>query len=60
MRLLSEHQFFANGKKCSFGEDNVDYLEHIISNEGVSTDPAKTQAMTQWLTPKSVKELRGF
>lgn len=31
-----------------------------VSDQGVSTDPAKVEAMVQWPIPKSVKSLRGF
>ncbi|KAL9308519.1 putative nucleotidyltransferase, Ribonuclease H [Arabidopsis thaliana] len=60
LKVLEEHQFYANRKKCSFGQAKIDYLGHIISQQGVSTDPSKTVAMTKWVTPQSVKELRGF
>ncbi|XP_010463160.1 PREDICTED: uncharacterized protein LOC104743813 [Camelina sativa] len=60
MRILEANHLFTNMKKCLFGQPQVEYLGHIISNKGVSTDPTKTQAMTQCPTPKSMKELRRF
>ncbi|XP_034693910.1 uncharacterized protein LOC117920466 [Vitis riparia] len=38
----------------------VDYLGHIISEQGVSVDPAKIQAVIEWPTPTTAKGVRGF
>jgi hypothetical protein len=38
----------------------MSYLEHIISSQGVGTDPAKLTAIASWPQPSSVKELRSF
>lgn len=57
---LSKHQLFAKASKCTFGQDKVEYLGHILSDQCVEADPNKLQAMAAWLIPKTVKALRGF
>lgn len=47
-------------KKCSFFKQEVTFLGHIVSREGVKTDPSKTRAVMDWKIPQSVTELRSF
>ena len=60
LELLLKHQLFAKRSKCVFGCLKVEYLGHIISGKGVSTDPRKIAAMVSWPVPTSVKALKGF
>ncbi|XP_016495999.2 putative mitochondrial protein AtMg00860 [Nicotiana tabacum] len=60
LSILRKEQLFAKLSNCSFGQPKVEYLGHIISGEGVSTNPSKIEAMANWPTPKSVKDLKGF
>jgi hypothetical protein len=42
---LRQTKFFAKMSKCSFGQTQIWYLGHIISEAGVATDREKTSAM---------------
>jgi hypothetical protein len=60
LQILALHQLYAKMSKCVFATSEVEYLGHIISGEGVKTDPKKIAAMVDWPIPKSLKVLRGF
>ncbi|XP_019225505.1 PREDICTED: uncharacterized protein LOC109207079 [Nicotiana attenuata] len=60
LEVLRTEQLFAKLSKCSLGQLKVDYLGHIITREGVSTDPSKIEAMSKRPIPNSIKALRGF
>lgn len=60
LQILRVHKLYAKESKCSFGQQKVEYLGHIISEQGVSTDPSKVQAMAEWPIPQTVKQLRSF
>ena len=46
--------------KCSFFKSEVQYLGHIISRDGVATDPEKTAKVATWPVPASKKEVQQF
>jgi hypothetical protein len=60
LSLLRDHQFYLKLSKCSFAQEELKYLGHIISAQGVATDPTKTTDMQRWPTPTSTTEFRGF
>jgi hypothetical protein len=49
-----------NPKKCVFGSDSVEYLDHTLSGDGVRPGQDKAKAMQMAQPPRSVKELRSF
>jgi hypothetical protein len=57
---LLQNQFFLKDSKCSFAQESISYLGHIVSSHGVGPDPEKIQAMVDWPTPTTLKQLRGF
>ena len=60
LQTLRERQLFAKFSKCEFWRNEVAFLGHIITKEGIAVDPAKVQAVTEWRVPKSVTEVRSF
>lgn len=46
--------------KCQFCQTRVKYVGHIVSAEGVATDPEKIEALTTWPVPKDLKALQSF
>lgn len=46
--------------KCTFFQRKVKYLGHVVSDQGVATDPSKIEAVAQWRSPNNVTELRSF
>ena len=46
--------------KCDLFKKEIKYLGHVVSNEGVSTDPDKVKAVTEWPQPTTVTEVRSF
>ncbi|KAI5626698.1 hypothetical protein C0J50_13742 [Silurus asotus] len=46
--------------KCRFLQDSVRFLGHQVSAQGISPDPDKVAAVSDWKTPETVKELRSF
>ena len=46
--------------KCHLLRRNVEFLGHVVSAEGISTDPAKIERVKDWPVPTNVGDVRSF
>ena len=64
LRLVLSHLREAGLKlkprKCRLLREYARFLGHVVSEQGVSTDPEKVQAFAEWPTPTCVKDVRSF
>ena len=57
---LAQHGLKLKPSKCELFKSSVVYLGHVISREGISTDPDKISAVISWPEPQNLKQLRQF
>jgi hypothetical protein len=60
LQKLHDNQLYAKYSKCEFWIDKVPFLGHIISNGGISVDPAKVREIVAWKIPSTVTRIRSF
>ena len=52
------HGLKLNPGKCVIGKTEVDFLGHRVSQEGIRPSVSKLEALEQWPTPETSKDLR--
>ena len=60
LEKLREHQLYAIFTKCEFWLEEVAFLGHMVSREGISMDPSKVEAIFEWKRPKTPTEVWSF
>jgi hypothetical protein len=46
--------------KCDFYQRKIQYLGHVISEDGIAFDPEKIKVIMEWPIPKDVADIRSF
>ena len=49
-----------NSKKCQVRKDQVPYVGHLLTSDGLKPDPEKVRAVEAMQPPRNVKEFRTF
>ena len=57
---LKECNLKLSAEKCHFMQKKVSFLGHIVSEDGVETDPEKINKVKNWPVPANPDELRSF
>ncbi|RYA46877.1 reverse transcriptase domain-containing protein [Enterobacter cloacae complex sp. GF14B] len=59
-QVLRENKLYVNRKKSEFFLQEIQYLGHIISQDGIQMDPSKLEVIKGWPKPRNLHELRSF
>lgn len=57
---LRKHGLKLKPSKCHLLLEQVKYLGHVVSKEGIQTDPDKIEAVKTWPVPKTSRDVRSF
>ncbi|XP_055632818.1 uncharacterized protein K02A2.6-like [Toxorhynchites rutilus septentrionalis] len=60
LQRIEEFGFTIRPEKCSFGQQQIRYLGHILDRHGLRPDPAKIQVIKDLPPPKDITGVRSF
>nr|XP_043619683.1 uncharacterized protein LOC122591483 [Erigeron canadensis] len=60
LETLRKEKLYAKFTKCEFWLREVQFLGHVVNNEGIKVDPAKISAVMKWEQPKNPSKIRSF
>ena len=60
LTILRKHKIYCRLQKCIFAASEIPVLGCLVGKNGVRPDPEKIKAISEWPTPKNVKDLRKF
>ena len=60
LQTLRAERLFAKFSKCEFWLPEVVFLGHVVSAEGIRVDQSKISAISDWVRPSTVPEVRSF
>eukprot|EP00253_Pinus_taeda_P020664 PITA_20664 len=60
LQTLREHQLYTKFSKCDFFKEEIQYLGHVITKDGIAVDSEKIKAIMEWPVPKDVADVRSF
>uniref|UniRef100_A0A2N9FNH1 RNA-directed DNA polymerase n=1 Tax=Fagus sylvatica TaxID=28930 RepID=A0A2N9FNH1_FAGSY len=60
LQILRDKKLYAKLKKCEFWLNQVVFLGHVVSKDGITVDPSKIEAVVSWDRPTNVSENAKF
>jgi hypothetical protein len=60
LQWLRDHQLYAKFSKCKFWMIEVQFLGHVVSSEGISTNLSNVREFLDCKPPRTVHQVRSF
>ncbi|XP_053380302.1 uncharacterized protein K02A2.6-like [Mercenaria mercenaria] len=60
LKRLQDKGFTLNKKKCEFNKRKIEFFGYVFSEDGISADPKKCEAIKNAQAPTNVSEVRSF
>lgn len=58
--ILTENEYYVKLSKCQFFKEEIDFLGHSISKEGISPIKHRLDCIINWPLPKNITEIKRF
>ncbi|GJR19944.1 reverse transcriptase domain-containing protein [Tanacetum coccineum] len=60
LELLKKEALYAKFSKCEFWLQEVQFLGHVVNQNGIYVNPSKIEAVRNWKAPTTPSEIRSF
>ncbi|GMF41073.1 unnamed protein product [Phytophthora fragariaefolia] len=57
--VLRREKLYCHRSKCHFGQNQVQFLGHTVSSQGIAVDSKKTEVIDNWSVPMNQRQLQS-